>query len=186
MATFNSHSNPTALNSLPVVSSLSTPDSSRSIIERKANEILKAGSGWLSLLSPVSASAQKKLAIRAEVVHVIHEAAAELVQKKAIADREVAEAESLALHDQARSLLLIRHREQHDELLEASRTDLVHGMKGLLEQKQTALGQLAGIEGDADVKALAAAAIASTFNTGVQHLANQHRVRQAGNGEFNS
>lgn len=180
------NSNFKALNSLPVINSLSTSDSARSIIEQKATEILKAGSGWLSLVSPVSASAQKKLATRAEVVHAIHETAAELVQKKAIADREIAEAESLALHDQARSLLLIRHREQHDELLEDARTDLVRGMKGLLEQKQTALGQLAAIEGDQDIKKLAAAAIASSFNTGVQHLANQHRVRQSDNGGANS
>lgn len=167
--------NPDASGSLPVASSLSALDASHSIIEHRASEILKSGSSWLSLLSPVSTTAQRTLATRTEVVHTIHEAAAELVRNKAIADREVAEAESVALHDQARSLLLIRHREQHDELLLSAGTDLVRGMKGLMEQKQTALAQLAGIDGDPDVKALAAAAITSTCNTGVQHLASQHR-----------
>ena len=182
----NDNVNLKSLSSLPVVKSLSNSESSRSIIEQKAAEILKSGSGWLSVLSPLSTAAQKRLAVRAEVVHVIHETASELVHQKAIADREIAEAESLALHNQARSLLLIRHREQHDELLESARTDLIRGLKGLFEQKETSLNQLAAIDGDPDVKKLAAAAIASTFNTGVQHLANQHKNSQSRIGGHNS
>lgn len=157
----------------PSLSTVASTTPLRNLVEQRAADLLSRGSGLLGMLAPVSTIAQRALQARKNVVHCLNQSAADLVQAKAESDRLVAEAESEALHNQARSLLLLDHREKHDQLLADARMHLIRGMVACQEEKSTALSQLRAVEGDPDIKALAAAAIASTYDIGLNHLASQ-------------
>ena len=145
-------------------------------LEERTAALLRPTTIVNQILAPFLPSAARKKAAQQKVIDHIYVSAADVAMQRAEADKDVAEQQSLILHNQLQSQMLTAHREQHDQMLRDGHADLFGGLTNLMEHKKVAIEDLEAIDGDADLKQRAAQLIETCFDSSCSHL-GQLQVR---------